>query len=149
MSNQISVEIKNILDENMVHDLKNAIRSRKCLNVSNKIFIYLFHVVQTSGILVTTVGAGYSYKYLVWLGAGLNALATLIHVYEKTNNNMSKRLLADIKAIQAGLYVDEGELVDPENTPPTVTNPLPFVGADVPRDFVGADVPRIIVPENK
>jgi hypothetical protein len=30
-----------------------------------------------------------------------------------------------------------------------VSNPLPFVGADVPRDLVGADVPRIIVPENK
>jgi hypothetical protein len=114
MTTSISVQVQNILDNNVVGDLKNAIAKRKCLNTSNMVFVYIFHVVQTAGILVTTVGAGYNDKKLVWVGAGLNALATLIHVYENINNGMSKRLLSDIKSIKAGTYVDEGELVSPK-----------------------------------
>jgi len=112
MATSISVQVQNILDNNVVGDLKNAIAKRKCLNTSNMVFVYIFHVVQTAGILVTTVGAGYNDKKLVWVGAGLNALATLIHVYENINNGMSKRLLSDIKSIKAGTYIDEGELIE-------------------------------------
>jgi hypothetical protein len=114
MTTPISIQVQTILDNNVVGDLKQAISKRKCLNTSNMVFIYIFHVVQTAGILITTVGAGYSDKNLVWVGAGLNALATLIHVYENINNGMSKRLLSDIKSIKAGTYIDEGELVEAE-----------------------------------
>jgi len=112
MSESIAVQINTILNQNVVEDLKKSLAKRKCLNISNMIFVYIFHIVQTSGILITTVGAGYNSKTFVWVGAGLNALATLIHVYENINNAMSKRLLADIKAIKAGTYIDEGELVE-------------------------------------
>ena len=41
-------------------------------------------------------------------------LASLIDIYEKTNNNISKKLLADIQKIKEGTYVDEGTSVEPE-----------------------------------
>jgi len=72
----------------------------KCLNVSNTILIYIFHVVQTSGILITTIAAGYDIKALVWVGAGINALASLIKIFETTNNSLLKKLMVDIKKIR-------------------------------------------------
>jgi hypothetical protein len=76
------------------------------------IFEYAFHIVQTSGILITTVAAGYNAKFLVWVGAGISALASLIKVFESSNNVMLKKLLNDIKLIREGTYVDEGLLVE-------------------------------------
>jgi hypothetical protein len=62
--------------------------------------------------LTTTVAAGYDIKELVWVGAGLNLVATLIIVFEKTNDNISKKLLKDIYAIKNGTYVDEGMVIE-------------------------------------
>jgi hypothetical protein len=39
-------------------------------------------------------------------------MASLLNVFEKTNNTMSKHLLKDINAIKEGTYVDEGTLVE-------------------------------------
>ncbi len=74
--------------------------------------IYLFHIIQSAGILTTTIAAGYDMKSLVWAGVGLNILASLINVFEKTNNSISKRLMADIQAIKDGSFVDEGTVVE-------------------------------------
>ena len=74
--------------------------------------VYLFHIVQSAGILTTTIAAGYDMKELVWVGVGLNIMASLLNVFEKTNNSMSKHLLKDINAIKEGTYVDEGTLVE-------------------------------------
>jgi hypothetical protein len=51
-------------------------------------------------------------KLLVWVGVGFNILASLINVFEKTNNGISKNLLKDINAIKDGTYVDEGTMVE-------------------------------------
>ena len=51
-------------------------------------------------------------KLLVWVGVGFNILASLINVFEKTNNGISKHLLKDINAIKDGTYVDEGTMVE-------------------------------------
>jgi len=125
MSENLSIQIQNILNGNVIDDLNQAIKKRKCLNKANSVFIYIFHIIQTFGILTTTVAAGYNLKELVWVGAGLNALATLIHVFEKTNNGISKRLLVDIKAIKAGTYIDEGVLVEPEHQAPNDSTQQP------------------------
>ena len=104
----VNTEIQTIFETNKLNDLKEFIKKRKCLNEWNMVLIYLFHVVQSAGILTTTIAAGYDMKLLVWVGVGFNILASLINVFEKTNNGISKHLLKDINAIKDGTYVDEG-----------------------------------------
>ena len=115
MSTNVSVEINDILDKNRLADLKRFIDKRHCLNLSNTYFIYVFHLVQSAGILTTSYAAGNNNPNLVWLGITLNFLATIISIYEKTNNSILKKLMNDIHAIKSGNYVDEGELIDVEN----------------------------------
>jgi hypothetical protein len=107
----ISLKIQKILDDNKLDDLNRFIKKRQCLNSANLYLNYIFHLLQSAGILTTAVASGYSVAYLVWLGIGLNIVATLIHIYEQTNNNISKRLLSNIEAIKNGTYVDEDVLV--------------------------------------
>lgn len=108
----IALEIQNIFDNNKINDLNRFLDKRQCLNTTNTYLVYLFHLVQASGILTTSIAAGTNNTELVWVGVGLNIFATLINVYEKTNNSISAKLLSDIKLIKDNHYVDEGELVD-------------------------------------
>jgi hypothetical protein len=108
----MSDEIERILGENRVSDLRRFIGRRQCLNETNAWLVYLFHLVQTGGILTTAVAQGYGMKDLVWLGVGLNFLASLLQIFEQTNNNMSKKMLDNIMSIKNGTYVDEGVLVE-------------------------------------
>jgi len=110
----ISIEIKNILRLNEIEDLKNAISKRNFLNKTNIILSYIFHILQASGVLTTTIAAGYNIKYLVWVGVGMNCTASLINIFEQINNNMSKKLLVNIKSIKEGTFVDESLMIDPE-----------------------------------
>jgi hypothetical protein len=114
INRDVALEIKKIFDENELSDLKRFLNKRQCLNRTNQYMIYLFHLIQSTGILITTIAAGYDIKYLVWIGAGMNALATLIMVYEKTNDNILKKRMNDIKSIKDGNYVDEESLIDIE-----------------------------------
>ena len=109
-------EIQTIFDENIVSDLKRFLKKRECLNTTNNCFIYLFHFIQSAGILTTSIAAASDYNELVWIGIGLNVFATLIHVYEKTNNAIMKKLLVDINRIKEGHYVDEGAFIDIDAT---------------------------------
>lgn len=108
----VNAEIQKILETNKLEDLKGFIKRRNCLNSWNIALIYLFHIVQSAGILTTTVAAGYDFKEVVWIGVGLNIVASLISVFEKTNNAISKNLLKDIQAIKDGTFVDEGIAVE-------------------------------------
>ena len=112
INRDISLEIKKIFEENELNDLKRFMNKRQCLNNTNQYLIYLFHFIQSAGILTTTIAAGYDQKYLVWVGVSLNLLASLITVYEKTNNSILKKLMSDIKSIKDGNYIDEDELID-------------------------------------
>ena len=108
----IALEIQTIFDTNKVSDLKRFLKKRQCLNTTNSYLIYLFHLVQSAGILTTSIAAGSNFTELVWVGIGLNIFATLINVYEKTNNSISSKLLNDIKLIKDNHYVDESELIE-------------------------------------
>lgn len=108
----VNTEIQTIFETNKLNDLKGFIKKRKCLNEWNMALVYLFHIVQSAGILTTTIAAGYDMKLLVWVGVGFNILASLINVFEKTNNGISKHLLKDINAIKDGTYIDEGTVVE-------------------------------------
>jgi hypothetical protein len=93
-------------------DLKEFINRRKCLNNWNAALVYLFHFIQSAGILTTTIAAGYDIKAIVWVGVGLNILASMINIFEKTNSGISKKLMKDIQAIKDGTYVDESVSVE-------------------------------------
>jgi len=108
----LSTEIQNIFDTNKLEDLKEFINRRKCLNNWNIALVYLFYFIQSAGILTTTIAAGYDIKAIVWVGVGLNILASMINIFEKTNNGISKKLMKDIQAIKDGTYVDESVSVE-------------------------------------
>ena len=110
-----SLQIKLIFDQNELNDLK-------CLNNSNIYLNYFFHFIQSVGILTTTIAAGYDLKYLIWIGVGLNVLASLVNVYEKTNNDILKKLMEDIQKIKDNKYIDEIPVVDTTNNNNTNNN---------------------------
>ena len=111
-TNNLSLEIKDIFENNTLNDLKRFIKQRQNLNTSNSYLIYLFHLVQSAGILTSAIAAGNNNFEIVWIGVGLNLLATLINVYEKTNNSILQKLMNDIELIKNGKYVDESQLID-------------------------------------
>ena len=108
----IASEIQAIFEKNKLSDLKEFVSKRKCLNEFNMALMYLFHIVQSAGILTTTIAAGYDMKELVWIGVGINIVASLINIFEKTNAGISKRLLKDIEAIRDGSFVDQSDLYE-------------------------------------
>ena len=127
MSTDISKQINDVFESNRLTDLQFFLSKRSCLNNCNIVLIYLFHIIQSAGILTTTIAAGYNVREYVWIGVGLNILASLIHIFEKTNNNISLKLLSNIKAIKSNNYVDETILVDDDDIErklPTNTTPL-------------------------
>ena len=64
------------------------------------------------GLMTTSVAQSYNLTNIVWLGIGLNSLATLIHTFEQTNNKLSTNMLENITSIKNGTYIDEGILID-------------------------------------
>ena len=123
----VSVEIQSIFEKNKLEDLKAFIEKRKCLNSWNIALIYFFHIIQSAGILTTTIAAGYNMKEIVWVGVGFNILASLLNVFEKTNASISKGLLKDIQAIKEGTFIDEGTIelpVKEEKSHGTTKEPL-------------------------
>ena len=111
-NNHFSSEIKNIFENNTLTDLKRFIKQRERLNNTNSYLIYLFHLVQSAGILTSSIAAGNNDLNILWFGIGLNLFATLINVYEKTNNSILKKLMDDIVSIKNGTYVDESLIID-------------------------------------
>ena len=137
----IALEIKEIFDNNTLSDLKRFLSKRERLNRANAYLMYLFYLVQSAGILTSSVAAGNNNIYLLWSGIGLNVFASLIHVYEKLNNSIMKKLMHDIKAIKDGTYVDEGEMIDVDqksandnksNTIYSTPMPIPIPNATTP-----------------
>jgi hypothetical protein len=110
-----SQQIEKIFDENRLNDLKRFLDKRHCLNDFNTFLVFLFYLVQSSGIMVTMIGSAYNNQQFIWIGIGLNLTASLINVYEKVNNNLMKNMLTNIQAIKNNNYVDEAALVDLEN----------------------------------
>ena len=51
---------------------------------------------------------------MIWIGVGLNILASLINIFENINNTMSKKLLKSIEAINNNNYLDEDTIVNIE-----------------------------------
>jgi hypothetical protein len=112
MDIETSKQINIILNENKIDDLKKFINKRACLNNANNILIYIFYLFQTSGVLISSIATSSNNISLIWIGIGLNMIASIIHIYEKINNNFLKKLLIDIQNIKNGNYVDESEILN-------------------------------------
>lgn len=125
---EVQVAIDTIFEQNKLSDLKRFLRKRARLNGFNTCLIYGFHMVQSVGILFTTISAAMGNKEMVWIGSGINVLASLINVYEKINANIMKALLEDIHKIRNGTYVDEGIIEDEKDKshPPPPPPPPPM-----------------------
>lgn len=108
-------QITEIFNRNKVNDLKKFLNRRHCLNHTNIFLIYLFYVVQSTGILLTTIATSNNNTNLVYLGISLNLLASIINVYEKINNSLLKNMMVNIQAIHDNTYIDESTLVDLES----------------------------------
>jgi hypothetical protein len=108
----MSDEIIQIFQKNKHSDLQRFLSNRRCLNTTNICFTYLFYFIQMVGLLTTSVAQSYNMTNVVWVGIGLNSLATLIHTFQQTNNKISKHMLDNIISIKNGTYVDEGILID-------------------------------------
>ncbi len=111
MDNPVN-EIKKILDDNQVRDLKRFLTKRERLNMINSFLVYLFHLIMSCGIFISSFGAGMNDQRLIWIGVGLSLLASLVQVYEKLNDNQLKKLLNDIMTIKNGNYVDESAIIN-------------------------------------
>ena len=115
----IDEQIDVIMSTNQIQDLCRFIRLRHCLNRCNLCLIYWFHIMQTTGILVSTIAAGGDMKALMWVGIGFHCAASLLAIFEKNNVAVSKKLLRDIEAIKNHTYVDESPVEgDIEALPP-------------------------------
>ena len=108
----VNNDIRIIFEENKLDDLKRFMKKRQNLNAANTVMMYLFHILQSAGILTTTIATGYNIRELIWVGVGLNVLSTLVNVFEKINTSVSTKLMKDITAIRNDKYVDEGTIIN-------------------------------------
>jgi hypothetical protein len=107
-------KIIDIFDKNQLDDLNRFMKKRQCLNGCNVHMLYLFHLIQSAGILTTSYGASVNDSNYIWTGIALNMVASLIQIYEKINYSQLKKILNDIQAIKDDKYTDESPLVDPD-----------------------------------
>ena len=113
--NYMSTQIDTIINENIIDDLKKKISKRTCLNKCNVVLIYIFHLLQACGIIITAVSSTYKINDLIWIGIACNSVASIIIIYEKINQGILIILLNDIKLIRNGNYIDDAPLVDINN----------------------------------
>lgn len=115
-------EIKEIFQQNEIDDLKRFMNRRQRLNKCNSYLVYIFHMIQSAGILSTSIAASNNDHRLIWLGVGLNMIAGIIQIFEKINDAQLKKLMKDIKDIKNGSYVDESPIVDVEKETVSTSN---------------------------
>jgi len=121
----LSIQIQTLLEDHQLDELKQFISRRTCLNQCNLFLIYFFHLVQSAGILTTTIGTGYNLPYLIWVGVGLNIVASLLNIYEKNNANLLKKLEEEINDIREGKPVEEATIEDTTEAPPPPVQAAP------------------------
>ena len=117
--NTNDIEIQKIFKDNKLNDLKRFLKKRECLNTCNIYMLYSFYIIQSAGILTSSIGASLSDQRLIWCGVSLNMIASIIQIYEKINDNQLKKLFNNIQNIKNDKYIDESAMIDIEsnNTP--------------------------------
>ena len=111
----MSDPIQELLNKNKLQDLENFLNRRHTLNRCNSSMIYLFHIIQSLGILSASYSASSNDQKFLWVGIALNMCASVIQIYEKINNDQMKRIYMDIQAIKNGTYLDESPYIEIES----------------------------------
>ena len=109
---QTSQAIQALFSENELNDLRRFISKRQQLNCCNEYMVYCFYLVQSIGILTTSVGTSINQPSVVWCGIVLNMIASVLQIYEKLNDKQMKKLMKNIQLIRDNKYTDESSLVD-------------------------------------
>jgi hypothetical protein len=109
---QLTIVIEDILAKHREEDMTEFLKSRQCLNIVNEWLIYLFYLVQTAGILLTSFAATTNNQDLVWIGVIINSLASLMQIYIKMHDTSLKMMMSDLQLIKEGKYVDQGTVAD-------------------------------------
>ena len=104
---ETAIKINNIINKNKVDDLLRFMNKRQNINCGNQVLGYLFYLIQTISVFSTSLGQYNENVYLIWTGIGLTSVGTLIHAIINSNNKINTSLMANIKSIHAGDYVDE------------------------------------------
>jgi hypothetical protein len=104
---ETAIKINNIINKNKVDDLLRFMSKRQNINCSNQLLGYLFYLIQTLSVFGNSLGQYTQNDYLIWSSIGLTGIGTLIHAIINSNNKINTSLMANIKAIHAGEYVDE------------------------------------------
>lgn len=104
---ETAIKINNIINKNKIDDLMRFMTKRQNINCGNQVLGYLFYLIQTISVFSTSLGQYNENVYLIWTGIGLTSVGTLIHAIINSNNKINTSLMANIKAIHAGEYVDE------------------------------------------
>jgi uncharacterized membrane protein len=107
--------IQKLLEKNKVEDLENFLARRHTLNKCNSTMIYLFHIVQSLGILSSSYSASTGDSNFLWVGIGLNMFASIIQIYEKINSDQMKKIYIDIQTIKNNTYLDESQYMELES----------------------------------
>lgn len=128
-------EILAILNKNKLDDLKKFLNQRSCINNSNQYLTYLFHAVQSAGILTVSIGQAYADPFVVWIGVGLNTLASVLHIITSDNKKISKTLLGNLKKIKEGSYLDEA-IVDTEEEAKSTNGENVVLRTHAPKDLI-------------
>jgi len=102
-----AIKINNIINKNKVDDLMRFMSKRQNINCSNQFLGYLFYAIQTMSVFGNSLGQYTQNDYLIWSSIGLTGIGTLIHAIINSNNKINTSLMANIKAIHNGDYIDE------------------------------------------
>jgi len=104
---ETAIKINNIINKNKVDDLMRFMNKRQNINCSNQFLGYFFYIVQTLAMFGNSLGQYTQNDYLIWSSIGLTGIGTLIHAIINSNNKINTSLMANIKSIHAGDYIDE------------------------------------------
>ena len=110
----VEKQVNDILNQNKIDDLNRFLSKRRCLNDSNQYMGYVFHLIQSAGILTVSIGQSYQNPMLTWIGVGLNTMASVIHIITADNKKVNKTLFHNIKNIKNNTYLDEA-IIDTED----------------------------------
>jgi len=107
-------EINQIFKEKELIDLKYFIKQRDSLNNTNILYIYGYHVINSSGIILTTVATYYDNKPCILAGITLNIVGQLLNTFVHLNNSISDRIYKNILRIKDNKYFGSTNLIDPD-----------------------------------
>jgi hypothetical protein len=145
LHDKVDHEIKSILDANKLRNLRKLIRTRSVLNNCNMYLSYIFYIVQSAAILVTS--ASYYINTLIWIGTALQVISLLIIAFEKNNNTILKNMINDIRAIKEGTYIDNSAFVEIDKN---AMNTYVFMKKrTIPHDKINKDIIDTIDEKNE